>query len=384
VKRLLAPFVALLVLLALGAAGLEAILEIREARRVYREARRRFHPFLQILPSGDSLDGVNPDRFRGEPVPPAKASGTLRIFTLGGSTTLGVRNTFEESYPRLLEGRLRKQFPSMRIEVENAGVDWYTTAHSLVNYQLRVRRFQPDLVIVMHAINDLTRSFAPPWFATGPYAPDYSHYLGPQIALLGPQTGFQAGYERGDWILWRRLRQAIRRDPWPLDLTPDGVARLRSRLTETTVDSFKSLDSFTANYDLLVRAIQGDGHVVIAASEPSLYKETLSADEARVVWFPPVFCAEDGVYPSITSMVSGMRQFNDAARSVAQARGVPFLDFANAVPKSLTYFQDDVHLTRAGNDMLAHMAALWIINNPVPPMPAPPGIEPGPPHGHHR
>lgn len=367
-KRL-ASLALFLVLLALAGTAIEAVLEVRLARRTYREAALRFHPFLQVVPSPEHLDGVNDDRFRGDPVPVEKPQGTLRIFTLGGSTTLGVKNSFEESYPRLLEARLRAHYPSMRIEVENAGVDWYTTAHSLVNYVLRVRRFNPDLVIAMHAINDLSRSFAPPWFADGPFKADYSHYLGPQIAFLGPQTGFQEDYDRGGWILWRRLRQVVRRDPSPLDLSAQGVERLRARLREVDVSSFRSLDSFRANYDLLVRTIRSDGHAVILGSEPSLYKDDLTADEARVIWFPAVFCAEGGTYPSVRSMRDGMRAFNEAARDVARAHGVPFIDFAATVPKSLTYLQDDVHLTRAGNDMLAQMAALWIINNPVPPLP---------------
>jgi lysophospholipase L1-like esterase len=382
-KRILAPLVFLMLLLVLAAVALEGLLEVREARRVYGEARRRLHPFLQILPSGDTLDGINADRFRGEPIEIVKPRETFRIFTLGGSTTLGIKNTFEETYPRMLELRLRRQFPSMRIEVENAGVDWFTTAHSLVNYQLRVRRFNPDLVIVMHAINDLYRSFSPPWLATGPYASDYSHYLGPQIAFAAPQAGFQTSFDRGGWILWLRLKQAIAREPRPLDLTPASVERLRSRMREIQIDSFKSLEAFQANYDLLLRTIKSDGHAAIVASEPSLYKPSLSADEARAIWFPPVFCAENATYPSIGSMIEGMRGFNETARRLARSHGVPFIDFDGAVPKTLTYFQDDVHLTRGGNEMLAGMAALWIINNPVPPLAAL-SSAPASTHEHHR
>ena len=36
-----------------------------------------------------------------------------------------------------------------------AGMDWYTTKHSLINYVTYYRDWQPDVVVVMHAINDL-------------------------------------------------------------------------------------------------------------------------------------------------------------------------------------------------------------------------------------
>ena len=62
-------------------------------------------------------------------------------------------------------------------------------AHLLIDYQLRVRQFEPDLIVVFEAINDLYRSFSPPWWAVGEFRPDYSHYLGPYIRFPGPRRG---------------------------------------------------------------------------------------------------------------------------------------------------------------------------------------------------
>jgi hypothetical protein len=49
--------------------------------------------------------------------------------------------------------------------------------------------------------------------------------------------------------------------------------------------------------------------------------------------------------------------FNESARAIAAARGVRFLDFDAAVPKTSAYFTDDAHLTREGNEILARIAA---------------------------
>jgi lysophospholipase L1-like esterase len=367
-KRLIFSLILVTVSLGLAAVAAEIFLELREARRLYREAAHRFHPFVQLTPNAQVLDGINSDRFRGDPIALDKPAKTLRIFTLGGSTTLGVRNSFESSYPRLMQRRLQQQFPGTKIEVQNAGVDWYTTAHLLSTYQLRVRSFHPDLVIVMIAMNDLVRSFAPPWLATGPFRADYSHYLGPQVAFLGPPVGFQDDYDRSGWMITRALRHAFRRDPAPLDVSQDGVARLRAKLRETPVSSFKSLDVYRKNYDLLVRILQDDGVPLLIATEASLYRPDLTADEMRVLWFGPVMSAEHGAYPNTASMLDGMRQFNDAARDIARDRRVPVLDVDAVVPKSLKYFQDDLHLTHEGNDVLARTATAWIASNPLPPL----------------
>src|SRR5436309_7841910 len=117
---------ALLVMVSMAAAALLALtvadwkLEADFARSVSAEVRRRPpHPFLQVLPRGQ-VTPVNAAGFRGEEIELPKPAGTLRIVTLGGSTTLGVTNPYEESYPFLLQRRLRERFPGRRIEVQNA------------------------------------------------------------------------------------------------------------------------------------------------------------------------------------------------------------------------------------------------------------------------
>ena len=39
-----------------------------------------------------------------------------------------------DRYPRVLEHLLRERFPGRRIDVFNAGMDGYTSKHSLINY----------------------------------------------------------------------------------------------------------------------------------------------------------------------------------------------------------------------------------------------------------
>ena len=71
-----------------------------------------------------------------------RPSRTFRIFTLGGSTTLGIgAPSYEDTYPFKLQTMLRQRYPDVVIEVQNAGSAWYTTAHLLIDYQLRVRQF---------------------------------------------------------------------------------------------------------------------------------------------------------------------------------------------------------------------------------------------------
>jgi lysophospholipase L1-like esterase len=342
---------------------LELWLQVDFAREIYRGVRRHSpHPFLQTTASDTVL--CNSSGFRGDPITEAKQPGTFRIFTLGGSTTLGVANTYEESYPYILQKLLRERYPDARIEVQNAGAPWYSTAHMLVNYELRVRPYSPDLVIAFEAINDLYRSFSPPWLASGPFKADYSHFLGPQARLQGPDVdtvGASTPPLGSTWLFWRNVVRRFGRDPSPYRSWPENVQLVTARLQPRTVTTFRSLPVFRRNYERLVRNMMGDGVRVVVGSQPFLYSTSLAAEDRLRLYYPQLFCSEEGTYPTLESMIDGMRQYNAQAQQVAAGAHADFLDFEHAVPKNGEFFSDDVHMRVAGNAILARMVFEWIV-----------------------
>ncbi len=344
------------IFLLLGLVLTELALRTSAAEEIYRSVHRHApHPFLQVTPDM-AVDHVNNEGFRGDDVAPDKPPNALRIFTVGGSTTLGVTNSYPDSYPFLLQTELRRRHPGVDIQVLNAGAPWYTTAHDLTAYEIEVRRFNPDVVIFFEAINDLMRSFSPPWLAQGGFKSDYSHFLGPYASFMGPEARLMT--HPTPWLSVNELVNRIRGAGDPLDVRhPENVAKVAARLTPVDAPPFRSLPSFRYYYAALIHAIQSDGHAVIAASQPYLYDARLSADERQLLYFAPMMCADNGTYPSLTAMINGMRAYNAAARDVAAAHGVPFVDFESQVPKTAEYFNDDVHMRRAGNAILAGMAA---------------------------
>lgn len=353
--------VAIVVVTALfGFTVAEWKVEADYARTLYTDVRRHPpHPFLQVVP-GAQVAHVNEQGFRGDALSPTRSPGTFLIFALGGSTTLGVSNPYEESYPYLLQQLLRERHPGHDILVQNAAAAWYTTAHNVVSYDLRVGQFHPDVVLFFEAINDLMRSFSPPWFARGGFKPDYSHYLGPYARFRGPDVEFPrppaSWLDR--WLIWRQARRGFESEPSPFNQRDaDNVARLAASMKAVDDVDFRSLNSFHDYYRTLIRRVRSDGSAFIAASQPSVYDLSGQAGQRPPLYFAPIFCAEDGRYPSMSAMSRGMALFNDTARSVAASEGVPFIDFAAAVPKTAEYFSDDVHLLAKANRVLAQRAA---------------------------
>jgi lysophospholipase L1-like esterase len=326
------------------------------AESLYTEIQRHPpHPFMQAVPAM-AVEHVDAQGFRGDDVALVKPPKTFRIFTIGGSTTLGVTNSYADSYPFMLQSLLREKYPDVTIEVFNAGCPWYTSAHALVSYTVEVRQYQPDLVIYFEAINDIVRSFSPPWLAKGEFKPDYSHYLGPYARMLGPNAGFVDPASSS--LTWNILSNWMHGSPDPFDIrNPDNVAKVAARLQAVDRPAFKSLPSFRQYSDAIIHYVQADGHAIMTASQASIYRPDLSPEDKRLLWFAPLLCADHGTCPSLAAMTQAMEIYNAAARDIASDNHVPFIDFAAAVPKTTEYFGDDVHLKKKGNAVLAQKAA---------------------------
>jgi GDSL-like Lipase/Acylhydrolase family len=111
---------------------------------------------------------INSQGFRTHEFAVPKPAGLVRVVCIGGSTTVAGR-TNEETYPALLEAKLRARYPGLPVEVLNLGVSGVSHEHWLERLD-RVFAYDPDVVVHYEAINDLAwRQFprfaqAHPWW----------------------------------------------------------------------------------------------------------------------------------------------------------------------------------------------------------------------------
>jgi len=98
---------------------------------------------------------INDDGFRGLDIVEHKAPNTIRIVTLGASSTFGYFNRDNETYPVYLENILNEQGPGkLQFEVINLGIPHLRTAQI---YQLFINeaiRLDPDIVTFYEGNND--------------------------------------------------------------------------------------------------------------------------------------------------------------------------------------------------------------------------------------
>jgi lysophospholipase L1-like esterase len=83
-----------------------------------------------------------------------KPAGMVRVICIGGSTTVAGR-TNDETYPALLEAKLRARFPGLPLEVLNLGVSSATTEYWYARLP-RVFGYEPDVIVQYPGVNDIS------------------------------------------------------------------------------------------------------------------------------------------------------------------------------------------------------------------------------------
>jgi lysophospholipase L1-like esterase len=98
---------------------------------------------------------INNHGFRGADFTDQKAPGTIRILTLGASSTFGYHDRDDETYPFLLERDLQRTAPpGVHFEVINFAIPHATTDNILAMFLAEGVALQPDVVTFYEGIND--------------------------------------------------------------------------------------------------------------------------------------------------------------------------------------------------------------------------------------
>lgn len=269
-----------------------------------------------------------------------------RVVCLGGSTTWGQSLEPAETWPLMLEERLRSV--GYDVEVINAGRTWYTTAHSVTLYATEMRYYDPDIVIVMHGVNDLARSFPMP--GEPPPEWDYGSYQGPMQNVL---SGYRKSLRQGSWSSWHPARL----------LTASAIYRLAFEHTEAEtpesievgLDMFPTLESFGEHLRYLTRLVLDDGRRVVLATQAHVYGhgDLSTSSELDVTMREVYMRTPSGAAVSPTSLRSAMRAVREKTIEIAATHSVPLADVERAIAGRARLFFDDFHLNEKGNVVVA-------------------------------
>ena len=320
---------------------------------------QHFHALLQHVDRIEQ-NGKLVRAYRGKAYDQVKTT-EFRVVCLGGSTTWGHRLPQEDTWPAILEEMLRRD--GYDIEIINAARPYYTTAHSLGNYCLQMRHYDPDVVVIMHGMNDLERSFPQPGEPGVEW--DYGSYQGPMRRVL---ETYQQKQRPGPWhpldMLNRSVIYRLICEQTALDRKFYGDLRREAEGDHTSgidvgLDAFPTIAIFRSNLEYLARLCLDDGRLVLLSTQPHVYERTdLDALDNVVEVTRKEFLIDRDRQPiSRRGVRLGMRGIRDATLDVAKRFNMALADPERAVNAQLEYFMDDLHLNAGGNTVAAEAIA---------------------------
>jgi lysophospholipase L1-like esterase len=251
----------------------------------------------------------------------------LRVAFLGASTTFCAEVSQDAAaWPHQVGVQLRAAYPALSVDAVNAGVPGYVVDTSLENWQQRVQPLKPDVVVIYHATNDLSKDSRALAVARG-------------VQESGRQeTSWLAAHSMLWFLVEKSLeakaaqQRAVSDRPRIMAIPPTLPESFRQRLRQlvTTVQASGALVALpTFSYRL--RREQGQ-------------KEQLAAAESALYYMP---------YMSLEALLQGYEGYNQAIRQVAQETGALLIEGELTIPGDERHFTDSVHFSDAGSAAMA-------------------------------
>ena len=244
--------------------------------------------------------------FRGKEFDPQKPDGVFRIVAIGASTTYGVANSDENTYPAQLERMIRESGRD-DVEVLNAGVTGYTTTETFVNFYLRVLDLDPDMIIFYQARNDVFPQ------AFNGFTPDFQHYRRADYSFTGTNYLHRYLFRISHLFMWVATRGDghfgwSRRDENPHYGTVNFANRpSNSELVENLADD-RGLKSYRKNLESIV-LLAGQNDIDVVLSTYAFQKEKYASG---------IIPRDEAILPAIDQQIG---RANEIVRAVAAEHG---------------------------------------------------------------
>ncbi len=268
----------------------------------------------------------------------------LTLVFLGGSTTECLYNPENNRFPYLV-GRLLEERTGLKVNSYNGARSGNDSLHSLDILLNKVVNLQPDLVVMMHNINDLGVLLYEHgyWKQNSPRGPLLEQK--PDWATVGQELRESFWLARDLLIphlygAWHRLWQNLR------GAQQDEFQQLRGQKIE--VDQDFMVREFTLNLKTFIAVCRARGITPVLLTMPSRMKD--NPDPLIRRQFQRL---EEQNSITYREYKGAFDRFNQTIREVAAANEVPLVDLAQEIPPEKEYMSDVVHFTAAGSEMVA-------------------------------
>lgn len=287
-------------------------------------------------------------------LPLEKSENEYRIIALGGSTTEQY-NGMNIHYPQEASKILNSDEEIDKdINIINSGKSAYSSAQSLIRLQFDILPFQPDMVTVMHNINDLNVNFFPYEDLRNNYAnkylyKNYANPYGPEDSFLRNMRVLTFGYQSLLNIKNNFFSNKVK--------TEEGDIINTMRYSDKPIE-LKSEEVFRNNLIAMAEIAKVHNIKLVLMSQPAIFKP----ENIALSFGHNSLMNKDILYPNDEDWQRLFEEYNSVIEEVANSQGVYFIDMYNLMGHDEKYFKDMVHYTSEGVEKFSEIYAQELKN----------------------
>jgi hypothetical protein len=354
-------------LILAAAYGTEKLLAyVNHTHNLVLFSERRYINLREILPGIDTVD-VPPDKAVRESDGLVQKPYRVRTdaqgfmlpyhryekpdFTLvflGGSTIACIYVEEEIRFP-YLAGNLLMQKTGKKITSINSGVGGNNSLHSLDILLNKIILVRPDVVVMMHNINDLVALiYDRTYWSKNPTRAaivNFSFYKNLRglkaIATLARDL-YIPNLHAATRVLSNKIFGKKVKDP------DDEFAYIRGK--KLTVDHAAILDEFKMNLNTFINICRARRITPVLMTQFNRYK---ADPDPKVLKAMQGFESDAGI--PVREFIELYAKFNQAVREVGRQNGVLVIDLAALIPQDRQYMYDVVHLNTRGSQLAAQL-----------------------------
>jgi hypothetical protein len=272
----------------------------------------------------------------------------LTLVFLGGSTVACIYVEEENRFPYLV-GNLLEQKTGKKITSFNSGVGGNNSLHSLDILLNKIIPLKPDVVVMMHNINDLVALiYDKTYWSQNPTRAaiiDYKLYKN-LTGMKAISTLARDTYIPNLHVAFRALSKKIFGKK--VKDQDDEFAHIRGK--KIVFDADRVLDEFKMNLQTFINICQARHITPVLMTQFNRYK---ADPDPKIEEAMKGFESESKI--SAHQFKEIYDKFNEALREVGQQNGVLVIDMARLVPQEAAYMYDVVHLKTAGSHLAARI-----------------------------
>jgi lysophospholipase L1-like esterase len=282
---------------------------------------------------------INSFGFRSPEIEKAKPPGRLRIAFLGGSTTYCAEVSRNEmTWPYLVWKTLHERWPALDLDYINAGVPGYTTETLLRSLETRVSQFQPDVIVIYEATNDLSSN-----------SYDLAREQGVVHARQEETIGWLGRHSLLAYLVGKNLE--VLRQQW----------RAQGQVGKIKLDVARLDAMFRNDYTKLVEAGMKVAPLVVTVTFSPRIRAGQSAEDRRAAAITSLYYMP---YMTIDDLITAFDSYNQVIRDVAKAQGTILIAGEYSIPGDAQHYVDSVHFSDAGSILMAKRVAQALIASP--------------------